>query len=72
MSNEVWTEQDALSLKQWREAMGLDTLSLAIQNALSHAQIQQLENGGHTSFYSTAIKAQTGHRLLKKLQDRNA
>ncbi|PIT80009.1 hypothetical protein [Limnohabitans sp. 15K] len=68
MNKEIWTEEDAFLLKQLREAMGLDTVALAIQNALSNAQIQQLENGGHTSFYSPAIKAQAGRRLLQKLQ----
>jgi hypothetical protein len=68
MNKELWTEEDALLLKQLREALGLDTVCLAIQNALSNAQIQQLENGGHTSFYSPAIKAQAGRRLLQKLQ----
>jgi hypothetical protein len=70
MNKDLWTEEDALLLKQLRESIGLDTMGLAIQNALSHAQIQQLENGGHTSFYSQAIKAQTGRRLLQKLQAR--
>jgi transcriptional regulator with XRE-family HTH domain len=70
MNKELWTEEDALLLKQLREALGLDTMALAIQNAMSNAQIQQLENGGNTSFYSPAIKAQTGRRLLHKLQVR--
>jgi predicted transcriptional regulator len=70
VNKELWTEQDALLLKQRREALGLDTMTLAIQNAMSNAQIQQLENGGHTSFYSPAIKAQAGRRLLHKLQTR--
>ena len=68
MNEKLWTEDDALLLRQLREALGLDTLSLAIQNALSNAQIQQLENGGHTAFYSPVIKAQAGRRLLQKLQ----
>jgi predicted transcriptional regulator len=72
MMNELWTDEDALLLKQLREAIGLDPMGLALQNALSQAQIQQLENGGHTSFYSQAIKAQTGRRLLQKLQDRSS
>lgn len=72
MNMELWTEEEALLLKQLREALGLDTMALAIQNALSKAQIQQLENGGHTSFYSPAIKAQTGRRLLRKLQVRQS
>jgi hypothetical protein len=68
MNNNLWTEQDALLLKQLREAIGMDTVNLAIQNALSNAQILQLENGGNTFFYSEVIKAQTGRRLLQKLQ----
>jgi hypothetical protein len=72
MNKELWTEEEALLLRQLREAMGLDSMALAIQNALSHAQIQQLENGGHTSFYSPAIKAQAGRRLLRKLQVRQS
>ena len=72
MNIELWTEQDALLLKQLREAMGLDTTGLAIQYALSNAQVLQLENGGHASFYSLTIKTQTGRRLLQKLQERSA
>lgn len=68
MNKELWTDGEALLLKQLREALGLDTMALAVQNAMSNAQIQQLENGGHTSFYSQAIKAQTGRRLIQKLQ----
>ena len=68
MNKELWTDEEALLLKQLREALGLDTMALAVQNAMSNAQIQQLENGGHTFFYSQAIKAQTGRRLIQKLQ----
>lgn len=68
MNKELWTDEEALLLKQLREALGLDTMALAVQNAMSNDQIQQLENGGHTSFYSQAIKAQTGRRLIQKLQ----
>jgi hypothetical protein len=68
MNKELWTDEEALLLKQLREALGLDTMALAVQNAMSNSQIQQLENGGHTSFYSQAIKAQTGRRLIQKLQ----
>ncbi|PUE10152.1 hypothetical protein [Limnohabitans sp. T6-20] len=65
---EPWTAEDALLLQQLRQAAGLDTSRFAIENAISHAQLLQLENGGDTLFYSTAIKAHLGRKLIAKLQ----
>lgn len=71
MNKELGTEEEALLLKRLRKAIGLDSMTLATQNGFSHAQIQQLQNGGHTSFYSPAINARAGRRLLQKLLVRN-
>ena len=68
---EPWTQDEALLLQQLRQAAGLDTSRFAIENAISHAQLLQLENGGDTLFYSTAIKAHLGRKLIAKLQSRS-
>jgi hypothetical protein len=49
----------------------LDSSRFAIENAISHTQLLQLENGGDTLFYSPAIKAHVGRKLIKKLQARS-
>ena len=67
---EPWTQDEALLLQQLRQAAGLDTSQFAIESAISHAQLLQLENGGDTLFYSPAIKAHLGRKLTKKLQAR--
>ena len=69
--SEPWTQDEALLLQQLRQAAGLDTSRFAIENAISHAQLLQLENGGDTLFYSTAIKAHLGRKLIAKLQSRS-
>ena len=65
---ERWTAEDALLLQQLRQAAGLDTSQFAIESAISHAQLLQLENGGDPLFYSVAIKAHLGRKLIAKLQ----
>jgi hypothetical protein len=50
MNKELGTEEEALLLKQLRKAIGLDSMTLATQNGLSHAQIQQLQNGATLLF----------------------
>ena len=63
-----WTAEEAELLQQLREQAGLDAMRFAMQNAISLAQLQQLENGGDSCFYSPAIKAHSGRKLLMKLQ----
>jgi hypothetical protein len=48
-------------------AAGLGAAVLAKLNALSHAQLLELEDGGQGSFYSAAIKVQVGRKLLRSL-----
>ncbi|PUE55355.1 hypothetical protein [Limnohabitans parvus] len=67
---EPWTQDEALLLQQLRQGAGLDTSRFAIENAISHAQLLQLENGGDSLFYSAAIKAHLGRQLIAKLQKR--
>ena len=68
---EPWTEDEALLLQQLRQGAGLNTSRFAIESAISHAQLLQLENGGHSLFYSVAIKAHLGRKLIAKLQSRS-
>lgn len=67
--NGPWTEEDAAVLQKLRLTAKLDLSRFAIENAMSHAQLLQLENGGDASFYSPAIKAHTGRKLIRKLQN---
>ncbi|PUE39184.1 hypothetical protein [Limnohabitans sp. Hippo3] len=68
---EPWSEEEAAELQKLRLQAHLDSARFAIENAISHAQLLQLENGGDTSFYSSAIKAHVGRKLIKKLQARS-
>lgn len=65
---EPWSEEEAAELQKLRLQTHLDSSRFAIENAISHAQLLQLENGGDTLFYSPAIKAHVGRKLIKKLQ----
>ena len=67
---ELWTDEEAAFLQTLRQAAKLDTSRFAIENAISHAQLLQLENGGDSMFYSPAIKAHLGRKLIRKLQSR--
>ncbi len=60
---------DAESLKNLREAAGLDVAQLAALANLSPAQVRQLESGGDSHFYSPQIKAQSMRRVLRLLQN---
>jgi transcriptional regulator with XRE-family HTH domain len=54
-------------LKNLREAAGLEVITLARQCNLSVSQIQQLEEGGDSSFYTPEIKFNSGQKLLRFL-----
>ena len=64
MSNQVWLPEDAALLKELREAAQINISVLAGVYSLSKTQIKQLEEGGDSSFYSSAIKLATGRKLL--------
>jgi hypothetical protein len=68
---EPWSDDEAAELQKLREKAHLDSSRFAIENAISHAQLLQLESGGDSLFYSPAIKAHLGRKLIKKLQMRN-
>ena len=68
---EPWSDEEAAELQKLREEAHLDSSRFAIENAISHAQLLQLERGGDSLFYSPAIKAHLGRKLIKKLQMRN-
>ena len=66
MSIQVWSPKDAQQLKELREAAQIDISILARTCSLSIKQIKQLEDGGESSFYSQAIKYETGKKLLMR------
>ena len=59
-------EQEAL-LKSLRVSAGHDIATVARHNFVSTVQVRQLEDGGHSSFYSPEIKFSVGKKLLKYL-----
>jgi hypothetical protein len=67
-----WTPDDAATLSRLRADKGLDHFQLARLMNLSTHQIGELEStepvASQSHFYSAAIKATMGHRLLAKLQ----
>jgi hypothetical protein len=67
MSQHSWHPSHAETLKTHREAAGMDRWQLASLTAISVSQLQQLEDGGVRSFYSPAIKAAAGRKVLKTL-----
>lgn len=68
MTWKPWSDEEAAELQKLRQEAHLDSSRFAIENAISHAQLLQLENGGDSLFYSSAIKAHLGRKLIKKLQ----
>ena len=63
----TWQPHHGQQLKALREAAGLEITTLARQNNLSVSQIQQLEEGGDSSFYTSDIKFNSGRKLLRAL-----
>ena len=63
----IWRAEEAQLLRQLREKTNTDSLVFARLNALSLAQLQELEGHGEGCFYNAQIKANTGIKLLKKL-----
>jgi hypothetical protein len=64
---QIWRTEEAQLLRQLREEAKTDSLVFARLNALSLAQLQELEGHGAGGFYNPQIKANTGIKLLKKL-----
>jgi hypothetical protein len=63
----VWSAQDRQSLRELREAAGLDPASAARIACLSLAQWSELEEGGHSHFYTQQIMALAGRRAMIRL-----
>ena len=63
----TWEPHHGRQLKVLREAAGLEIITLARKNNLSVSQVEQLENGGDSSFYTQEIKFNSGRKLLRAL-----
>ena len=63
---------EATTLKNLREAAGLDVVQLAALANLSLGQVRQLEEGGDSHFYSPQIKSQSMRRVLRLLQNQTS
>ena len=64
---QIWSADYARLLVEGRQAAGLEQTTLAMENTLSLKQLQELETGGCSAFYSESIKYTTGVKLLRKL-----
>lgn len=64
MTKQVWLPADGALLKKLREGAGIEITTFARIYSLSTYQIKQLEEGGDSAFYSSAIKLATGRKLL--------
>ena len=68
-----WQASDGERLKFLRHAAGFDIQKFAKINSISVAQLKLLEDGGDSSlFYSPAIKASVGRKLLSHLGEKEA
>lgn len=54
-------------IRQAREAVGISIEELARKAALSKRQLEQIENGGNSCFYSYAIKINAAKKIAKML-----
>lgn len=54
-------------LRQLRLQQGIDPSSLATQACMSLSQLYELENGGHSRFYSDSLRRQAGRRVARLL-----
>ena len=54
-------------LRQLRLQHGIDPSLLATQACMSLSQLYELENGGHTRFYSDSLRRQAGRRVARLL-----
>ena len=64
---QIWSADYARLLVEGRQAAGLEQTTLAMENTLSLKQLQELETGGCSAFYSERIKYTTGVKILSKL-----
>ena len=64
----TWTPEQEERLRALREAARVEETALAQRHAISVAQLRALEGRGTCPFYSEAIKARLGDRLLASLE----
>ena len=67
VNTSVWRLEDGVLLQELRQSAKIDDFVFARMNAISLAQLRELEGQGEGSFYNTQIKANTGKKLLRKL-----
>jgi hypothetical protein len=64
MTKQVWLPADGALLKKLRIDAEVEITTLARTHSLSTTQVKQLEDGGDSGFYTSAIKLATGRKLL--------
>ena len=64
MSSQIWQPKDGVLLKRLRKEAEIEITSLAHLHCFSKTKVNQLEEGGDSSFYSPEIKLASGRKLL--------
>lgn len=54
-------------LREWRLQLGIDPSLLATQACMSLSQLYELEDGGHSRFYSDSLRRQAARRVARLL-----
>ena len=65
--NKRWTSEHQRLLRQARVDAGVSEATLARDNTMTMRQLQQLEQGGSSAFYSESIQHDMGLKLLRRL-----
>lgn len=71
MNTVVWSDCEAMRLRQARETAKIDLATLSKLACLSMAQLRQLEEGGESCFYTPTIKHQAGLHALACIESIN-
>ncbi len=66
-SVEATSDAKGRVLRQLRLQLGLDPSVLATQACMSLSQLYELEDGGHSRFYSASLRRQAGRRVAQLL-----
>lgn len=72
INHPVWHVEDGVLLRELRQTANIDDFVFARMNAISLAQLRELEGRGEGSFYNPQIKTNTGNKLLLKLGHQRA
>ncbi len=67
MSMDATGDPKGRILREWRLQLGIDPSLLATQACMSLSQLYELEDGGHSRFYSDSLRRQAARRVARLL-----